>query len=115
MQRDHTIAKQVDRVVAFGYLVRDHSLDTHDKTFVHGGTGWTVRLAQRFGKPIYLYELHDRRWLSYDYTSKRYVACDEPVLQGRCAVVGDRQLVTYDTGYTALSMLFKAYESEFLF
>lgn len=39
---------------------------------------------------------------------------DRPIGSTSCAIVGDRQLVTYHAGYKALANLFKAYESEYL-
>ena len=85
LQRDYLIAKHSDNVIAFGYLNTGRSM-------VIGGTGWTVRLAQQMGKPVYLYHIPDEQWLMYDYQLKRFTSSPcRPVLKDKCAIVGSRE------------------------
>ena len=93
LQRNYLIAKNCDSVIAFGYLcVRGQ------KSFVTGGTGWTTRLVQRLVKPLYLYDITDRIWLSYDYDQTRFILSPAaPVLQDKCAIVGDREVTLTST------------------
>ena len=108
LQRDHLIAKTCDRVVALGCLTPDASVDARgEKSFVHGGTGWTVRLAQRLAKPVYLYDIYDRIWLTYDYDQQRFIKSPSPpVLEGKCAIVGYRHMTPTTTAYDEIQELF---------
>lgn len=109
LQRDHTIATACDRVLAFGYLTPDD--DDGGTSFVRGGTGWTVRLAQRLYKPVHLYDLTNERWLWYDYDQGRFVpAPAAPKLEGKCAIVGDRHVDPSHNAYDVIHDLFHLHQ-----
>ena len=112
LQRDYLIAKACDCVVAFGYLTRDASVDAHgEKSFVHGGTGWTVRLAQQLVRPVYLYDIIDRIWLNYAYDRQRFIRSPSaPALEGKCAAVGAREVTLATVAYDEIKeLLYRTY------
>lgn len=104
LQRDHAIAAASDRVLAFGHFKTD---ENNGASFVRGGTGWTVRLAQRLHKPVHFYDLDHERWMWYDYEQESFVpAPATPKLIGKCAIVGDRHLDPANNAYDVIHDLF---------
>lgn len=95
-------------MVVFGYPLHDYERDARgDNSFVHDGTGWTVRLAQRLAKPIYLCDIHDQLWLVYDYESQKFVSApSKPKLLGKRAIEGDRHTKPTDPTFDEIQDLF---------
>ena len=66
---------------------------------VLGGTGWSVAMAQIFGKPLYVFDLDMEQWYWWNPTLQQYQPCEGmteeqialPTLQDKTAIVGTRE------------------------
>ena len=106
LQRNYYVIKPASLVLALGYFdeLRKHVL---------GGTGWSVAMAQIFGKPLYVFDLDMEQWYWWNPTLQHYQPCEGmteeqialPTLQDHTAIVGTRQ--EDKAVYPTLDALFK--------
>ena len=92
LQRNYYEIKPASLVLALGYFdeLRKHVL---------GGTGWSVAMAQIFGKPLYVFDLDMEQWYWWNPTLQQYQPCEGmteeqialPTLQDKTAIVGTRE------------------------
>ena len=92
LQRNYYVIKPASLVLALGYFdeLRKHVL---------GGTGWSVAMAQIFGKPLYVFDLDMEQWYWWNPTLQHYQPCEGmseeqialPTLQDKTAIVGTRE------------------------
>ena len=106
LQRNYYVIKPASLVLALGYFdeLRKHVL---------GGTGWSVAMAQVFGKPLYVFDLDKEQWYWWNPTLQHYQPCEGmteeqialPTLQDHTAIVGTRE--EDKAVYPTLDALFK--------
>ena len=106
LQRNYYVIKPASLVLALGYFdeLRKHVL---------GGTGWSVAMAQIFGKPLYVVELDMELWYWWNPTLQHYQPCEGmteeqialATLQDNTAIVGTRE--EDKAVYPTLDALFK--------
>ena len=108
LQRNYYVIKPASLVLATGYFdeLRKHVL---------GGTGWSVAMAQLFGKPLYVFDLDIdlEQWFWWNPTLQHYQPCEGmteeqialPTLQDHTAIVGSRE--EDKAVYPTLDALFK--------
>ena len=108
LQRNYYVIKPASLVLALGYFdeLRKHVL---------GGTGWSVAMAQIFGKPLYVFDLDMEQWYWWNPTLQHYQPCEGmteeqialPTLQDvdNTAIVGTRE--EDKAVYPTLDALFK--------
>ena len=81
-------------MLALGYFdeLRKH-------VHVLGGTGWSVAMAQIFGKPLYVFDLDMEQWYWWNPTLQHYQPCEGmteeqialPTLQDHTAIVPEKK------------------------
>lgn len=103
VRRDYLQAKAGDAVFAIveGFDVKEDPTKSPNTTDItksvksyrftpKGGTGYATLMATRLGKPVYIFDQSDGKW--YDYSNRRLVEIDTPVLTTKFAGIGTRQL-----------------------
>jgi hypothetical protein len=59
---------------------------------VSGGTAYAVQMAIDIGRPVFVFNLHDKRWYEWSKDSKSFVPIETPVLTPNFAAIGTREL-----------------------
>ncbi len=71
---------------------------------VRGGTGWGVELAKLFNRPLHLFELEKKEWISW--VNNEWVKETPVISHETVAVSGTRNLT--DEGKQAIDELFES-------
>jgi hypothetical protein len=72
---------------------------------VNGGTGWAVQMAIDNNKTVYVFDQGiTYRWFVYDYETKEFEYCEDPILTENYAGIGTRKLNDY--GKNAIEKLY---------
>lgn len=88
--------KNADAIFAIG---------TVNETGVEGGTGWAVQMAIDAHKPVNAFDQSSKQWYKYDYTNRKFIKQETPVLTENFAGIGTRQL--NDAGKQAIEDVYK--------
>lgn len=67
-----------------------------DNSNVSGGTNVAVKLSIKMGKPLFVWDIKNRKWWAYDNLDG-FVESDTPVLTKNFAGVGSRDIENYNT------------------
>jgi len=62
-----------DQVFIIGSIQEDNT--------VHGGTGWSVELAQRWGKPIWVFDQEKEQW--FVWKENQWLLCTTPTITSK--------------------------------
>ena len=132
--RNVEVVKHSDKIYAVGHLVDasspgKHHLPPAEKRWAasnkslhnraaHGGTGWTIAVAQQARKPIYLFDQGTKGWYKFDYRAPdggKFRAIKEtPELSMRPGLIGSRAKGLFKEGREAGRQLFaKAFPEKF--
>ena len=77
VRRDYMQAKAADAIFAIGVISGDK---------VNGGTGYAVQMAKHMNKPIYVFDINQNNWFSWN--GEQFVATDTPILTKKFAGIG---------------------------
>lgn len=72
---------------------------------VRGGTGYTVQMAIMENKPVYVYDQHNSKWVTYDYSKNDWVTTETPVLTPNFAGIGSTTV--NDKGVKAIRAVYE--------
>ena len=100
LMRNYHIVRDADCVYAFGKRLGEH---------VDGGTGWSVALAQRLDKRVFVYDVTFNRWYKYQRNhAPQLLPTDSrfSLHPKKTAIVGTRNLSLYPRAQDALRQLF---------
>jgi hypothetical protein len=110
LSRDYFQAKSSDAVFAISRIVNPKELGTkfvNKATIqvVDGGTGYCVQCAIDMNKPVYVFNMKDDKWYSWNYDKNKFAECEIPILTKNFAGVGSRDLT--ENGYMAIKKLYE--------
>lgn len=84
LRRDMLQANSADSIFAISTITKNN---------VDGGTGYAVARGIDLKKPIFVYDLNEDRWKTYDYTVGKFLDYNyTPVITPHAAVIGTRKL-----------------------
>ncbi len=82
------------QLFAVGWLLSNNT--------IRGGTGWGVELAKLFNRPIHVYDLERREWITWE--NNEWITDEPKICHKTIAVTGTRNLD--DDGKKAIDKLF---------
>jgi hypothetical protein len=59
---------------------------------VTGGTGYAVQMAINHNKPVYVFDQKNEKWFKYEYSSKKWMESEVPILGKRFAGIGTQRI-----------------------